>query len=378
MLDPQQFGQALAGHGFRFYAGVPCSFLKSLINYAINHETYISATNEGDAVATAAGASLAGEKAVVLLQNSGLGNAVSPLTSLTHTFKVPVLVVVSWRGGPGHSDEPQHELMGRITSSMLETMAIETEVLAETHEAVAEQLERANACIEGGQSFALVVPKGRFDQHQLQNTQSAAPQDWDGDINEQKTPIANRTEALNTINNHPTNGVVLATTGKTGRELFEVQDRPNYFYQVGSMGCISALGLGIALNKPNLPVIVIDGDGAALMRLGSWATNGFYAPKNLCHILLDNDAHDSTGGQATASTAIKFPEAAKSMNYARTISVSSLEQLKDELKAWESSPKLSLIHVKITTGSPSDLGRPTITPEEVATRFKRYIKDATT
>lgn len=375
MLNPKLFGEALSGHGFNFYAGVPCSFLKSLINYAINHETYISATNEGDAVATAAGASLAGQKSVVLLQNSGLGNAVSPLTSLTYTFKIPVLVIVSLRGGPDHDDEPQHELMGRITNSLLDTMEIENEILADDPLLAEQQLLRANACIESGKTFALVVPKGRFDKHDLKKRQTATRQNWSGHILEETQAISTRTDALTTIANHSQNAVVVNTTGKTGRELFQINDQENYFYQVGSMGCISALGLGLALSKPKLPVIVIDGDGAALMRLGSWATNGFYAPRNMCHILLDNDVHDSTGGQATASTAIQFPEAAKSMNYARSLSVQSLDQLSDELIAWQNDPKLTLIHVKITPGSPSELGRPTVSPEAVAKRIKHYIKE---
>ena len=124
MLNTQEFGRQLEQRGFNFFSGVPCSFLKSLINYAISEVNYLGAANEGDALAACAGAYLGGKKPVVMLQNSGLGNAVSPLTSLTHTYKIPVLGFVTLRGEPGISDEPQHELMGVITEKLLETMGI--------------------------------------------------------------------------------------------------------------------------------------------------------------------------------------------------------------------------------------------------------------
>ncbi len=374
MIKTDVVGQALASHGFTFFSGVPCSFLKSLINYAINSCHYISATNEGDAVATCAGAALGGQKSVMLMQNSGLGNAVSPLTSLIHTFKIPILLFVSLRGEPGIQDEPQHELMGTITQSLLETMGIAYEILDANTAKALEQINTANSVIESGKPFCFIVKKNTFESHALERSQTPISHDACYQTPVQHEPVGSRTEALTHIcQAKPDTSVVLATTGKTGRELFEIQDDPNHFYQVGSMGCISAIGLGMALSRPLVPMIVIDGDGAALMRLGSWATNGYYSPPNMCHIVLDNEVHDSTGGQDTLSKAVNFSACAASMNYPRVISVSSLSDLSDHISQWVASPILTFIHVKIFPGSPKNLGRPTITPEKVAKRLFSFL-----
>ncbi|RAP31435.1 phosphonopyruvate decarboxylase [Candidatus Marinamargulisbacteria bacterium SCGC AG-343-D04] len=376
MLKTTEIGEALSSYGFNFYSGVPCSFLKDLINYAINHCNYISATNEGDAVATCAGAALNGEKTVMLMQNSGLGNTVSPLTSLIYTFKLPILMFCSLRGEKGIQDEPQHELMGEITSSLLKTMNINYAVLNPNINTALKQLDQANFYIEKGLPFCFIVKKNSFEPHKLERSQLPTKHKETDYNNINTTPLGSRTDALNIIKkSQPKHAVLLATTGKTGRELFELGHEPNHFYQVGSMGCISAIGLGLASSHKRLPTIVIDGDGAALMRLGSWATNGYYSPNNLCHILLDNEVHDSTGGQDTASKAVNFVRLASSMNYPKAFSVTSFDDLKRRLEEWTNSPQLTLIHVKINPGSPKKLGRPTLTPIEVGNQLKQYIKD---
>jgi phosphonopyruvate decarboxylase len=372
-LNTQEFGTELKALGFDFYSGVPCSFLKYLINYAINECDYVMAANEGDAIATAAGAYLGGKKSVVLMQNSGLTNATSPITSLNYSFQLPVLGFVSLRGEEGLNDEPQHELMGQITGEMLTLMDVKWEYLSKDMVEVKQQLKRANEAIENNKTFFFVVKKGTFDEVVLkpQNLKSTL------DKKLKQTAIAaapSRTEALKVISDHATkDSVLLATTGKTGRELFEVEDKPNNLYMVGSMGCISSMALGLALARPDKQVVAIDGDGAALMRMGNFATNGYYQPKNLLHILLDNNVHDSTGGQATISHNIDFAMSAHAAGYPMAISVGNTEELNTELNNWKAKPQATFIHLKIAKGSPKDLGRPTIKPFEVKERLMNFI-----
>jgi phosphonopyruvate decarboxylase len=374
MINTTTFGDELKAMGFDFYSGVPCSFLKSLINYAINECDYVMAANEGDAVAIASGAKLGGKKSVVLMQNSGLTNATSPLTSLNYTFRLPVLGFVSLRGEPGLKDEPQHELMGQITEKMLALMEVQWAYLASDMEEASKQLRIANDHIEAGRTFFFVVKKGTFGDvklkeqalHKRGNKTLTKSTDIPG------LPI--RTEALKCISDlADKNTIMLATTGKTGRELFEVEDKPNNLYMVGSMGCIGSLGLGLALARPDKKIIVIDGDGSALMRMGSFATNAYYQPGNLLHILLDNNAHDSTGGQATVSHIVDFAEFAASVSYPTSVKVNSLRELENTIKKWRENGDLTFVHLQIAQGSPTELGRPTVKPYEVKERLLKFI-----
>ncbi len=360
--------------GFDFYAGVPCSFLKALINYAINECDYVMAANEGDAVAVASGARLGGKKAVVLMQNSGLTNATSPLTSLNFTFKLPVLGFVSLRGEPGVKDEPQHELMGQITEKMLTLMKVEWAYLSDDASEASKQLQHANAHIEEGRTFFFVVKKGTFADVKLsqQELKQVANVKLKKSAAKQSMPI--RTQALKAISDlADKDTVLLATTGKTGRELFEVGDKPNNLYMVGSMGCISSLGLGLAMARPDKKIIVIDGDGSALMRMGSFATNAYYQPGNLLHILLDNNAHDSTGGQATVSHIVDFATMASTVSYPVSLQMNSLSELEEAIRQWKTENQLTFIHIKISQGSPPELGRPTVKPYEVKDRLIKFM-----
>jgi phosphonopyruvate decarboxylase len=374
MIETKKFGDEMKALGFDFYSGVPCSFLKALINYAINECDYVMAANEGDAVAIASGAKLGGKKSVVLMQNSGLTNATSPLTSLNFTFKLPVLGFVSLRGEPGVKDEPQHELMGQITEKMLELMRVEWAYLPEDMEAAVEKLKEANKHIEAGRTFFFVVKKGTFGDVKLnpQSLKQVSNNKLKKANGKQTLPI--RTEALKCISDlADKDTVLLATTGKTGRELFEVEDKPNNLYMVGSMGCISSLGLGLAIARPDKKIVAIDGDGAALMRLGSFATNAYYQPKNLIHIVLDNNAHDSTGGQATVSHIVDFAGLASTVSYPTAVQAGSLEDLTDIINQWKKDGELTFVHLRISQGSPPELGRPTVKPFEVKDRLIKFI-----
>ncbi len=375
MLHTQSFGDSLKQKGFDFYSGVPCSFLKNLINYSINDCRYVMAANEGDAVAICAGAYLGGHKSVVLMQNSGLTNATSPLTSLNYTFRIPVLGFVSLRGEPGLADEPQHELMGTITDKFLEVMQIPWQDLSDEPDKAEKQLQYANEIIENGQSFFFVIKKDTFDAVELKQKKLPSVQNIQlGNLpgTEENPTRLSVLERLNSLKDNST--VILATTGTTGRELYEIEDASNYLYMVGSMGCIGSMALGLALTRSEKKVIAIDGDGALLMRMGSLATNACYSPSNMLHILLDNNCHDSTGGQATASHNVDFARVAAACGYTCAHHVHDADGLEQRVKDWQLHPQLTFIHLRTAKGSKKDLGRPKVKPYEVKDRLIRFLR----
>ncbi|MFX3623580.1 MAG: phosphonopyruvate decarboxylase [Ectobacillus sp.] len=376
MICTELFGAELKRMGFTFYSGVPCSFLKPLINFAVNDCEYVTATSEGEAAAIAAGASITGKKAVVLMQNSGLGNAVSPFTSLIHPFRIPLLCFVSLRGEPGLPDEPQHELMGAITPQLLTTMKIKWEYLSVCLEEATKQLELARQYIDSNEPFVFIVKKGTFAPVVLQKqetkiTYNAAKRKK---IMDEQMPT--RYQALQVINSQKERTTIqLATTGKTGRELYELQDSPHNLYMVGSMGYVNSIGLGMALAKPDKDIVVIDGDGALLMHMGNLATNGYYSPPNMLHILLDNHVHDSTGGQRTVAHNTDFVEIAAACGYAQAIYVHNLEELESCIKAWKQRKQLTFLYLKIAPGSKKELGRPKLKPYGVKERLQVFLND---
>ncbi|WCT58213.1 phosphonopyruvate decarboxylase [Paenibacillus kyungheensis] len=375
-METKVFGEELKRLGFDFFTGVPCSFLKDLINYAINECDYVGAANEGDAVAIASGAYLGGRKAVVLMQNSGLTNAVSPLTSLNYTFKLPVLGFVSLRGEAGVADEPQHELMGQITTQMLDLMQVKWAYLADEWEEAQIQLQQADNYIAQNQTFFFVVKKGTFNKEALQQSTHVFTHQ-PSIINrptDTESPRLTRFQVLDTINRlKDASSIQLATTGFTGRELYEVEDSAQNLYMVGSMGCISSLGLGVSLAQPSKKVIAIDGDGALLMRMGNLATNGQYGPSNMLHVVLDNQCHDSTGGQDTVSATIDFAAIAAGCGYRHVEVVYTTEQLEAAITLWQQQPQLTFIYIPTIKGAKDNLSRPSIKPYEVKERLVKYI-----
>ena len=362
--------------GFDFFTGVPCSFLTPIINRAISdlETAYVGATSEGEAVAIASGAWLAGRETVVMCQNSGLGNTINPLTSLNHPFRIPTLMFVTWRGQPGLSDEPQHELMGEITDVLIRDIGVGCSHLPETSEELGTALDAAKASMqERNLPYAFVVAKGTvadagLDQVDLAPLPPGTYQDLCGGGTR-----ASRYETLEkVVLEAPDSAALIATTGKCGRELFTIADRVQHLYQVGSMGCASAMGLGVALNVDR-PVIVLDGDGAALMKMGSLATIGAQAPRNLIQIVLDNGVHDSTGGQATVSPIVDFARVALACGYRTGTVIDNLDGFGEAIRNALASEGPHMIHARIMPGSLEKLGRPTVKPSEVARRFKEFL-----
>ena len=377
MIEADDFLVPARKHGFDFFTGVPCSFLTPLINKVVTDRqlSYVPAASEGEAVGVASGAWLAGRETVVMIQNSGLGNAVNPLTSLNHPFRIPTLIITTWRGGPGLSDEPQHDLMGAITPDLLDVLHIPHQPFPKTIKAVVPALEKARGYLsEQSLPFAFVMEKGSVGEDHAVSP-DPIPAGGAGEVHDFTVigPAPGRMAAMETLlATMPDNAAVVATTGKCGRELFTLADRVQHLYQVGSMGCAPAMGLGVALNA-DCPVVVLDGDGAALMKLGVMGTIGASAPPNLIHVVLDNGTYDSTGGQPTSAPAVAFARVAAACAYRNGWETNSLPELADAFARALEQPGPHLIHMKIAPGSEKDLGRPTIKPSEVARRFRQFL-----
>ena len=383
MIEAKEFIEAARELGFVRYTGVPCSFLTPFINYVINDNAleYIASTNEGDALATTSGSVIGGQRSIVMMQNSGLGNAVSPITSLSYIFRIPFLIIVTHRGEPGVKDEPQHELMGQITEELFNTMRIPSETFPSETKEIIPALQRAEKFMsKEHRPYAFIMKKGSITPQKLDKKMIKDIAKSETEIRslfDEKLTRLNRNTVLRHIINHTSvdDSVLIATTGFTGRELFSINDRVNHIYMVGSMGCASSFGLGLALARPDLKIIVIDGDGAGLMRMGNFATIGTYASNNFIHILLDNEVHDSTGGQSTVSKNINFAMIAKACGYSMTLSGNKME-LFDELFSLNKNEGPAFGHLKICSGTIENLPRPNVKPNEVLRRMMRHINSS--
>ena len=375
MIEAADFLEPARQAGFRFWSGVPCSFLTPFINSVIADpdSQYIGAANEGDAVAIASGAALGGRRAVAIMQNSGLGNAVSPLSSLNWVFRLPILLIVTLRGEVGLKDEPQHELMGAITGGILDQLQIPWTFFPDDPARIDETLATACAHLDSqARPFALIMRKGTV----RQTGQSPPPAEHESTRvlhSEESQPDGmTRRQALELVveNTGVGDSVIFASTGYTGRELFAINDRPHHFYMVGSMGCVSSLALGFSLAQADCRVMVLDGDGALLMRMGNLPTIGACQPSKFAHLLLDNACHESTGGQATISPAVDFCHIAAACGYRSASGGSSGDHLAAFLHRQE-SPRFH--RQMITPGVPENLPRPDIAPPAVKSRFMSHL-----
>ncbi len=383
MIKADDFLKLCKQHQVDLFSGTPCSYLKPLINAVIDSPDiqYLPATNEGDAVAMICGAYLARRNGIVMFQNSGLGNAVNPLTSLSFPFRFPFIMIVTHRGQPGGPvDEPQHELMGKVTEEMLDTLRIRWERFPDDFDKLEAAFKRSlDHMEETGLPFAFVLRKGTIEAQDLKTSNPELPiGDRSFSFTESVEKCYNdrltRTEALASIVKHKkANDILVATTGKTGRELYTLEDTPDQLYMVGSMGCASSFALGGAVCCPSKRWVVVDGDAAALMRMGNMASVGHFQPSNFLHIILDNEINDSTGGQATVSPNVSFSAVAQACGYKQVFSADSAEALESILKDLHKINGPALIHFRIRKGSPEGLGRPKVKPFEVKTRLMKYL-----
>jgi phosphonopyruvate decarboxylase len=377
MIDGDRFIAALQGQGIDYVTGVPCSFLTPLMNAAISRSDldYVGATSEGEAVALAAGAWLGGRMGVAMMQNSGLGNAVNPLTSLCHTLDIPCLLIVTWRGAPDLHDEPQHADMGRLTEPLLSLLGIPCLPFPESEADVPGFVAAAASRMrEARRPVATILPKGRIRPAPLSQAPVTAPPRPEvrgGFTNPEAPP--RRVEMMARVLAHlPAETGIVATTGYCARELYATDDRERNLYVVGSMGGASAIGLGAA-QASGRPIAVFDGDGAMLMKLGNLATIGAEAPGAFLHVLFDNGMHESTGGQATVAPGVDFAAVAVAAGYRAAWRADSLETLDAALAALVGAEGPCFLHLRVSPSRIENLPRPKITPPDVAARFRGFL-----
>ncbi|UTC58684.1 phosphonopyruvate decarboxylase [Treponema sp. OMZ 305] len=374
MIRPQFFYELLQENGTDFFTGVPDSLLKNFCAYitdTADKTHHIIAANEGCAVGLAAGHYFATDTIpLVYMQNSGLGNTVNPLLSLADkaVYSVPLLLVIGWRGEPGVHDEPQHITQGKVTCALLDAMEIPYAILETDEEKAAVQIIHAYKMIkERNAPFALVVRKDCFAPYTLKSNDSVPAE-------------MTREQAIEQIIAHaPSNAVFVSTTGMASRELYELREKNRQkhntdFLTVGSMGHASQIALGIALCKTHRKVVCIDGDGAALMHLGGLSTIGTQKPKNMVHIVLNNGAHDSVGGQPTVARNINLCAVALACGYDQALSVAAPEALLSNLKIAFASPGTVFIEVMVSKGARPDLGRPKSSPIENKKAFMALLE----
>ena len=374
MISPKFFIEALREKGIDCFAGVPDSLLKNICAYITDHcdaEHNIIAANEGAAVGLAAGHYLAtGQPACVYMQNSGEGNIINPLASLTDSevYNIPVLLLIGWRGRPGVHDEPQHVKQGKVTTGLLNTMGINFDVLSKEEDKAEKQIAKAIDALKKKDVYALVIEKDTFEDYKLQNV-------------EKNDLTMSREEAIQTVAAAlGEKDCIVSTTGMISRELFEYraakgQGHERDFLTVGSMGHASQIALGIAMAQPDRRVWCFDGDGAAIMHMGSMAIVANKAPKNYVHVVFNNGAHDSVGGQPTVGLKIDLPAVAKAVGYKATYSVETKDYLKELLEKLKTLNGPVLLEVKVKKGNRKDLGRPTTTPIQNKEALMSFLKD---
>ena len=373
-INPTDFYNQLASHGIDFFSGVPDSLLKEFclcIDDRIPNEKHIIAANEGNAIALAAGYYLAQNSLpLVYMQNSGLGNAVNPLLSLCDpdVYSIPMLVMIGWRGEPGVKDEPQHVKQGKIQIDLLKTMDIPYEIISKDDDQFEMKISSAVETAKNeSRPAVLLIKKGTFEKYSKE-------------IQKFDDQRMKREETLEIIlENLDDNAIVVSTTGKTSREIFEIREKKGQSHQqdfltVGSMGHCSSIALGIALSKPEREVVCIDGDGAMLMHLGSLTSIASLKPKNFRHILMNNEVHESVGGQDTAAKNIDLSAIVGAMGPSKMFKAETTAELKVNITNFMTCDGPSFLEVKIRPGSREDLGRPTIKPVYNKENFMGFLE----
>lgn len=373
-IQPLQFFRLLADNNVNFFTGVPDSLLKQLclcIDDNVSNDKHIIAANEGNAIALATGYHLGtGKMALVYMQNSGLGNAINPLLSLAdpEVYSIPMLMLIGWRGEPGVKDEPQHVKQGKVQLDLLDSINLRYDIISADDAEWKQKITKGiDVAISENRPYAIVVKKGTFEKYDVVEDKA-------------ETDLMTREEALEILLQHiPNDAVIVSTTGKTSREIFEIREKNNKphfkdFLTVGSMGHCSSIALGIALAQPKRKVICIDGDGALLMHLGALTTVGKIQPSNFYHILMNNYVHESVGGQKTAIDSIDVKGIVNSTNYRNIIGIDTTDELSKNLSDFFKNSGPNFLEIKLKPGSRTDLGRPTIKPIDNKHNLIEFLK----
>ena len=374
-INPEEFYNEIASHGIELFTGVPDSLLKEFclcVDARISREQHIITANEGNAIALACGHYLAKKSIpLVYMQNSGLGNAVNPLLSLCDpdVYSIPMLLMIGWRGEPGIKDEPQHVKQGKIQIELMEAMDIPYEIFSkDSRDYKAKILKCIKLAKDENRPTALLIKKGTFGK-------------YNKTVLLDENQRMKREEALEIIlDNLSDKTIIVSTTGKTSREIFEIREKNNQshekdFLTVGSMGHCSSIALGIALAKSHRQVVCIDGDGAMLMHLGSLTSIADLKPNKFCHILMNNEVHESVGGQSTVAKNINLSAIVESFGVIKMFLAESSLELKQKIKEFLFCSEPSFLEVKIRPGSRDDLGRPTINPVENKVSFMKFLEN---
>ncbi|XP_065347798.1 phosphonopyruvate decarboxylase-like [Cloeon dipterum] len=374
-LDPGEFYQAVRDIGIDFFCGVPDSLLKDFCAFVTSNvpaSNHIIASNEGNAVSIAAGYHLATNKsALVYLQNSGLGNTVNPLVSMTsrEVYSMPLLLLVGWRGEPGKRDEPQHLLQGQVTPGLLAALGIPFQSLPDYFEGARDALYTAKKHMQHNNSaYCLLVKRQTFLPHVLPPPPA-------------KCPLKREDAVKLVVANLKDRDVVVSTTGMLSRELFEYrksvsQGHERDFLTVGSMGHASSIALGIAIQRPKRQIFCIDGDGSVIMHMGALAVIGQTEPQNFKHIIINNGTHDSVGGQPSAAldeNKFQLVKIALACGYKEARSATTLEEIKAGVEWMHSTKGPIALEIKVSPGSRKNLGRPTRTPIQNKKDFMHFL-----
>ena len=370
MIEVKNAYDALVASGIDMFTGVPDSLLKNICAYITDtapKEKHIIAANEGNAIGIAAGHYLAtGKPALVYMQNSGLGNTVNPLLSLADekVYSIPMVLMIGWRGEPGVHDEPQHVKQGEVTLALLDAMQIPYIILEDC-----DQIESQVAlALQRKAPTAIVIRKGTFGSYKLKNART------------NDNPLS-REEALKLVIDHlQVDDVIVSTTGKLSRELFEYREARNEghghdFLTVGSMGHSSSIALGIALEKPKRRVFCFDGDGAFIMHTGALGIVASMKPKNFFHILFNNNAHESVGGQPTIGYQLDAVSIAKASGYSHAFRATTREEMLQTLQQLKDLEGPVLLELRVKIDSRDDLGRPTTTPIQNKEAFMAFLNE---
>ena len=373
-IKPTDFYDQLVSYGVDFFSGVPDSLLKEFclcIDDRIPKDKHIITANEGNAVALATGYYLAQKSLpLVYMQNSGLGNAVNPLLSLCDpdVYSIPMLVMIGWRGEPGVKDEPQHAKQGKVQLKLLESMDIPYKIISKDDDQFVIKISSAVETAKNeSRPAVLLIKKGTFEKYGKKRKKS----------DDQRMKREETLEIV--LENLDDNAIVVSTTGKTSREIFEIREKRGQSHQqdfltVGSMGHCSSIALGIALSKPDREVVCIDGDGAMLMHLGSLTSIASLKPKNFRHILMNNEVHESVGGQETAAKNIDLSAIVGAMGPSKMFKAATPAELKAKITDFMKCVGPSFLEVKIRPGSREDLGRPTIKPVNNKENFMGFLE----
>lgn len=374
MVNQNELFEALEAMGVDFFTGVPDSLLNDFCLYMTNNMTakqHVMAANEGNAIAIAAGHYMAtGKLPLVYMQNSGIGNAMNPLVSLTHdcVYGIPMILVIGWRGDPYTTDHAQHKKQGELTPVLMKDMDIPFEILDDEKTVIEKFCWAADKAREISSPVALIVKKGILSQ---QEKKQQYPE----------SELMNREEVISAvIDNYGSDAIYLATTGRATRELHEQLKlhgigKGHEWQNVGSMGHVSSVGLGIAIAKPEAKVVVFDGDAAAVMHMGALATNCRYNAGNMIHIVLNNGVNESVGGQPSAGYVINLTGIAEACGY-RTPgrAVESKEELQKLVRENKNGEMPLFIDVHVRQGIRSDMPKLSIDHKTVKNELMQNLK----